>query len=151
MDDNNTNPADNQNLDTNDQQPVQDEFKDKYLRALADYQNLERQTQVWKESYATYATADLIKKLLEVLDDLEKTQEHTKDQGLELVVSKLKNVLKSEGVVEIELEGKEFDPNIAEVISTEPGEDKNKIVKVLQKGYLFKDKTLRPAKVVVSA
>ncbi len=127
-----------------------DEFKDKYLRALADYQNLEKQTEVWKKAYSAYATQDLIRKLLEALDDLEKAQEHLKDEGLQLVINKIKNNLKSEGLEELELEGKEFDPNEAEVVNTEAGEKNNVITKVLQKGYRLKDKIIRPAKVVVS-
>lgn len=126
------------------------EFKDKYLRALADYQNLEKQTQVWKDSYSAYATQGIIRNLLEVLDDLEKAQEHIKDEGLQLVINKLKIYLKAEGLLELELLGKEFDPNEAEVVSTKPGEKNNVIVEVLQKGYRLKDKIIRPAKVVVS-
>lgn len=126
------------------------DYKDKYLRALADYQNLEKQTQTWKESYSQYATAELIRKLLEILDDLAKAQEHLDDDGLSLVISKFLSVLKSEGLEELDLAGAEFDPNLAEVISTETGDKENIIVKVLQKGYIYKDKVIRPAKVVVS-
>ncbi len=127
-----------------------EELNNKYLRALADYQNLEKQTQNWKEEFVQYANISLIKKLLEVLDDLEKAQEHIKDEGLQLVVNKLQNILKSEGLEELELEGKEYNPNEAEVVSTEPGDEDNKIVKVLQKGYRIKEKIIRPAKVIVS-
>lgn len=131
-----------------------DEFKEKYLRALADYQNLERQTQGWKEEFARFASVDLIRKLLEVLDDLEKAQEHIKDQGLELVIAKLKKFLQDEGLEEIEVLGKMFDPSVAEVISTEPfdsaqGKPENTVAKVLQKGYKIGDKVIRVAKVVV--
>ena len=124
-----------------------DEWKEKYLRALADYQNLERQTENWKEEFVQYANVSLIRKLLEVLDDLEKAREHIKDDGLSLTINKLKSVLQSEGLEELELEGEKFDPNVAEVVSTEPGEE-NKIIKVLQKGYRLGIKIIRPAKVV---
>lgn len=127
-----------------------EDFKEKYLRALADYQNLEKQTQAWKEDFVQFANIGLIKKLLEVLDDLEKALEHIDDEGLRLVVTKLQSILKSEGLEELELIGKEFDPNSAEVISTMPGDKDNIIVEVAQKGYKFKDKVIRPAKVVVS-
>ncbi len=126
-----------------------DEFKEKYLRALADYQNLEKQTQGWKEEFARFANIELIRKLLEVLDDLEKAQEHIKDPGLELVISKLKKFLQDEGLEEIEVLGKIFDPTLAEVVSTEPGEENHKVIKVLQKGYKIGDKVIRVAKVVV--
>lgn len=127
-----------------------DEFKEKYLRALADYQNLERQTAVWKETFVQYSNVSLISKILEVLDDLEKAQEHVKDEGLHLVINKLKNILGAEGVEELDLEGKEYNPSEAEVISTESGDEDNIVIKVLQKGYRIKDKIIRAAKVIVS-
>ncbi len=134
------------------------ELQEKYLRALADYQNLEKQTQVWREEFAAYANSDLIRELLEVLDDLEKANDHLQDDGLELVIAKFKKILANFGVTELDLEGKEFDANHAEVVSTEPfdpaeaktGEKSNIISKVLQKGYLLKDRVVRPAKVVVT-
>ncbi len=127
------------------------ELNDKYLRALADYQNLQKQTDSWKEEFVQYANSNLIIKLLAVLDDLEKAQDHIKDEGLGLIVGKLKNVLREEGVEELDLEGKEYNPAEAEVVSTEPSENNNIITKVLQKGYKLKDKIIRPAKVVVSS
>lgn len=131
------------------EEPI-DEYKSKYLRALADYQNLEKQTQTWKEDFVQYANVGLIRKLLEVLDDLEKAQEHVKDEGLQLVINKLKNILAAEGLEEIKVLGQQYDPNKAEVVSTEKGDKDNVITKVLQKGYTLKDKTVRVAKVIVS-
>lgn len=132
------------------QEEKDSEYKTKYLRALADYQNLERQTTDWKSQFVQYANLSLINKLLEVLDDLDKASDHLKDPGLALVANKLKNVLTSEGLVELDLEGKDYNPAEAEVVSTEPGDQDNVITKVLQKGYRIKDKIVRPAKVVVS-
>lgn len=127
-----------------------EEVNAKYLRALADYQNLEKQTQGWKEGFVAYANSDLIGKLLEVLDDLEKAQENINDDGLGLVKVKLTGILKNEGLEEIEVLGKDYNPNDAEVVSTEPGDQEQKVLKVLQKGYKIKDRIIRPAKVVVS-
>ncbi|KKU92131.1 MAG: Protein GrpE [Microgenomates group bacterium GW2011_GWA1_48_10] len=129
---------------------VGEEYKEKYFRALADYQNLEKQTQSWKEEFVQYANLGLVEKLLEVLDDLEKAQEHIKDEGLQLVINKLKNTLRDESVGEVELEGKEYDPKEAEAVSTEAGEEDNIVTRVLQKGYSMKDKIIRPGKVIVS-
>lgn len=129
----------------------QQELNEKYLRALADYQNLEKQTENWKNEFVQYANSGLVKKLLEVLDDLEKAQEHLQNEGLKLIIGKLENILREEGVEELELSGKEYNPAEAEVISTEPGEQENIIVKVLQKGYRLKNKIIRPAKVIVWA
>ena len=140
---------------------TRDEINEKYLRALADYQNLQKQTDLWREEFVQYASSNLVRKLLEILDDLEKAQEHIADEGLKLIIEKLQNILREEGVVELELTGKEYNPAEAEVISTEPaspaatqggpGEKENIISKVLQKGYRLKDKIIRPAKVIVWA
>lgn len=126
-----------------------DELNEKYLRALADYQNLQKQTEGWKEEFVQYANSGLIKKLLEILDDLEKAQEHLQNEGLKLIIGKLQNILREEGLEELAVEGKPFDPTTAEVVSTEPGAEEHKVVKVLQKGYKLKDKVIRAAKVVV--
>lgn len=126
-----------------------EETNSKYLRALADYQNLERQTVGWKEEFTKYANMGLIRKQLEVLDDLEKALKHLQDEGLKLIIGKLKNILSEEGLEEIDILGKEFDPNLAEVVSTKPGDKDNIIVEILQKGYRIGEKVVRPAKVVV--
>lgn len=128
-----------------------EELNNKYLRALADYQNLEKQTADWKEDFVRYANSGLIQKLLEVLDDLEKAEEHINDDGLKLIISKFRNILNDEGIEELKLNGSEFNPAEAEVVSTEPGEKSNIVTKTLQKGYKLKDKVIRPAKVIVSA
>lgn len=126
------------------------ESQQKYLRALADYQNLERQMQVWKDEFTKYANQGLIRKLLEVLDDLEKAQEHIKDDGLAMIIAKLRSVLNEEGVNEVEVMGADYDANVAEAVGTEAGEEEHKVIRVLAKGYRLKDRVLRPAKVIVS-
>jgi len=127
-----------------------EETNNKYLRALADYQNLEKQTAGWKEEFTRYASVGLIRRQLDVLDDLEKAQEHLNDEGLKLIIEKFKNILAEEGLEELELMGAEFDPNLAEVVSTKPGEKDNIIVEVLQKGYKLGERMIRPGKVIVS-
>ncbi len=127
-----------------------EELNEKYLRALADYHNLQKQTDSWREEFTKYASGNLIGKLLGVLDGLEKAREHIKDEGLNLVIGKLQNILREEGLDEIELLGKEYNPETAEAISTQPGEKDNIIVEVLQKGYKLKDKIIRAGKVIVS-
>lgn len=126
------------------------DLNEKYLRALADYHNLQRQTDSWREEFTQYANKNLAGRLLEVLDDLEKASDHINDEGLKLVIGKLQNILKEEGLEEIEVMGKEYNPETAEVVSTEPGEKDHVVVKVLQKGYRLKDRVLRAAKVIVS-
>ena len=126
------------------------EFRNKYLRALADYQNLEKQTQNWREEFVKFANQGLISQLLEVLDDLEKAQDHLKDEGLQIVLDKLIKILKNNGIEELEVLGQEYNPELSEVIGMEPGDSDNIIVKVLQKGYKLNSNVLRVAKVIVS-
>lgn len=125
-------------------------FKDKYLWALADYQNLEKQTAAWKEDFVKFANLELVLQILEVVDDLEKAQEHLNDAGLKIVIDKLQKILKNNGLEEITcLEGN-FDPTTCEAIEIVPGQEDNKIVKILEKGYKLNGKVIRPAKVAVS-
>lgn len=129
-----------------------EELKSKYLRALADYQNLERRAREEKAGIVKYALREFLEKLLAILDDLEKAADHLNDQGILLTLWKLKDLLISEGVKEINPEkGAAFDPGFMEAVEVveEPDMEPNKVVKVLSKGYLLYDKLLRPAKVVV--
>ncbi len=126
-----------------------EELNNKYLRALADYQNLEKQTAVWREDFVKFSNAGLISQILEVVDDLEKACEHLNDDGLKLVLDKLKNILKNAGLEEILVDGLEFNPEQMEVVSVEPGEENNKVAKVVQKGYILNGRILRPAKVSI--
>ncbi|MEK7127659.1 MAG: nucleotide exchange factor GrpE [Patescibacteria group bacterium] len=128
---------------------MDDDLQNKYLRALADYQNLEKQTQVWKEDFLKFANQNLIIQLLEVLDDLEKAQEHLNDEGLKIVLDKLIKILTNNGIEEIEVINKEYDAATAETVSVEPGEENNVVAKVLQKGYKLNGKIIRVAKVIV--
>lgn len=124
-------------------------MKNKYLRALADYQNLEKQTQVWKEDFLKFANQNLIIELLEVLDDLEKAAGHLNDEGLKIVLEKLVKILKNNGIEELDVLNKEYDATTAEVVNMEPGEENNVVAKVLQKGYKLNGKIIRVAKVIV--
>ncbi len=126
------------------------DLNNKYLRSLADYQNLEKQTQSWKEEFVKFANQDLIAQLLEILDNLEKAQEHIQDTGLQLIIDKLKIILKNKGLEEIKAEGEEFDPNLFEALEVIPGEEDNKVLGIIQKGYRLNGRVIRPAKVKVS-
>ena len=126
------------------------EMKEKYLRALADYQNLLKRFEEERKAIAFEASSKVIRDFLEVLDDMEKAEGFVKDKGLSLIKEKFKRLLGKWGVEEIEVEGRNFDPEVAEVIDTVEGEKENKVVKVFQKGYKRDGKVLRVAKVQVS-
>jgi len=119
-----------------------------WKRALADYSNLEKRTAEEKENFLTIVKIQIIESFLPFFDNLEKIQEHLKDEGLHLTLKDLQKALKNIGVEEIEAEGKDFDHNFMEAIEVQPGE-KNKVLKVIQKGYLLNGFLLRPAKVAV--
>ncbi len=127
-----------------------EDLKNKYLRSLADYQNLERQTQNWREEFVKYAGQNLIVQLLDVIDDLEKARDHLNDPGLKIILDKFLSVLKNSGLEEVAVAGSEFDPNLAEVIEVVPGEEDHKVVEVLRKGYKLNGRVIRPARVKVS-
>lgn len=127
-----------------------EELTNKYLRALADYQNLEKQTQAWREDFVKFANQNLIIELLEVLDDLEKANEHLNDEGLKIVLDKLRKILENSGLEELDLLNTEYDPNTSEAVGMEAGEQENMVVKINKKGYKLNGKIIRVAKVIVS-
>lgn len=119
-----------------------------WKRAVADYRNLERRISEQQRVFVKFASAALVEKLLGIGDDLERANQHLHDQGLSLIIDRFKQVLKDEGVDQIEVTGKEFDPSVMECQDTVEGE-KNQIVKVIVPGYTLNGKVLRPAKVAV--
>jgi len=120
----------------------------KWKRAVADYANLEKRIEKEKHHFIKFSNAQLLKKLLPILDDLELCENHLKDQGLTMILNKLKEILKSEGVEEIKTQGEEFNPEIMEAMEIIEG-PKNKVIEVVSKGYLLEGKILRVAKVEV--
>jgi molecular chaperone GrpE len=127
-----------------------EEYKHKYLRALADYQNLEKRMQEDKERTVKNANAHLILKLLPFLDSLDKAEVFIKDEGLKIVKDQFHKTLKDEGLKELEVLGKEFDPYTAEVVDIVEGEKDSIVVEVLRKGFEYNGKILRVAQVKVS-
>lgn len=129
---------------------VTKDYKDLYLRALADYQNLEKRGQNEKKDFVKYANESLIDKILGVTDDLERAQSHLKDQGLQMVVDQFLSILESEGVTTITTANKDFNPQLMDCVEVVDG-PKDKVVDTLSKGYLYHDKVLRPARVIVGS
>lgn len=124
------------------------DLEDKWKRALADYANLEKRIDKEKENFIKFYNAQLLGKLLVIVDDLERCEKHLQDQGLTITLNKLKEVLKNEGLEEIKAQGEEFDPQTMEAMEIVKG-SKNKIIEVVDKGYRLGDKVLRIAKVKV--
>lgn len=127
-----------------------EETKTKYLRALADYQNLEKRIQEEKEYITKSAKKNFIMKLLPFLDNLEKAEVFFKDEGLKMIKNQLTASFEDEGLEELSIDGQEFDPHLAEAVEIVSGEKDNIIIETVRRGYKFGDQVIRPAQVKVS-
>lgn len=124
------------------------DLENKLKRTLADYDNLEKRILAERADFVKCSNASLIDKLLGVLDDLERAEEHLKDKGLSLAVSQFRRALGTEEVEEIKALGEKFDPELMDCVEITKGPE-NKVVEVCLKGYKLGGKVLRPAKVKV--
>jgi molecular chaperone GrpE len=127
-----------------------DEFKNKYLRAIADYQNLEKRIGDERIELMKMANKNLLIKILPFLDNLEKAELFVKDQGLKISKDHFLQILAEAGLEEIDCLNKQFDPVSAEAIDIVPGKEEGMVVEVLRKGYKYGDKIIRVAQVKVS-
>jgi len=130
-----------------------DLLKEQLARSLADYDNLKRRTEAEREFADEKAKTRIINRLLPVFDMLFDVQSHMNDAGLALTIKELKDILKEEGVVEIEAkEGDKFDENLHEAVEVVPNEkNKGKISKVVLTGWRLTDgPVIRHSKVVVN-
>jgi len=124
-------------------------WKEKYIRALADYQNLEKRTSEEHHQVRMFAGLVIVEKLLPVVDLLEKAQSHLKDQGLELALKELYSFFRTIGVEKIDVLEKPFDPYTMDCIEIIEGGKENCVVSVISDGYRMHNKIIRPAKVKV--
>jgi len=122
----------------------------KWKRALADYQNLEKNVEDSKKQWIDFASGQLILKLLPVLENLTKSAKHLDNEGLNLTIEQFKKALFEEGLEEIKVEPRttEFNADTMECIQVEKGKQET-VLEVLEKGYKLKEKVLKPAKVIV--
>jgi len=127
-----------------------EETNNKYFRALADYQNLEKRINEEKFELMKMANKNLLIKILPFLDNLEKAEIFVKDPGLKISKDHFLQILKESGLKEMDLLNKDFDPNFAEAVDIVSGKEDNKVVEVLKKGYMFENKIIRIAQVKVS-
>ena len=134
---------------------------DRYLRICAEFENYKKRSAREMDKFKKFATESLIKKILPVVDNLERAVNSANDdewansdltQGVALSIKDLEKVLGKHGVKPIEAIGKAFDPAFHEAVMMVEADDhpENTVINELQKGYLIHDRLLRPAKVVVS-
>ena len=136
------------------------EWRDKYVRLSAEFDNYRKRTLKEKMELVATASEDVIKSLLPVLDDLDRALQAMNSasdvaavrEGVVLISNKLCETLRNKGLVEIDAMQKEFDTDYHEAITKIPAPDDNlkgHVVDVVQKGYMLKDKVIRHSKVVV--
>lgn len=124
------------------------DLQDKLARSLADYANLEKRIEAQRQMLITLATASMLNKILPVLDDLNLAFQHLSDPGLQIAIDKLKQVLKSEGIEEINPLNQPYDEITMACIGTQDG-PANQVLIVHKIGYKLHDEILRPAEVIV--
>lgn len=135
---------------------------EKYQRVCADYQNYQRRAAREMSQLRVSAAADVLAALLPVLDDLDRGIAHAEQEdgephpmleGVRLIRDKFADVLKKHNVTAIPALGERFDPAVHEALMAEPREDvePQTVIEVFQTGYRLGPRTLRPAKVKVSA
>jgi molecular chaperone GrpE len=136
------------------------ENRDRWMRSVADLENYKKRALHDKSRLLTYQHEELLRDLLPVLDSLERALGHSENtsvpsafiEGMEMIAQMLRGVCEKYGVTPVKTVGEPFDPAIHEALSRmpAPGMKPNLVVKELEKGYLYKDRLLRPAKVVIS-
>lgn len=133
------------------------EYKDSWMRSQAEFQNYKKRIERDHDLMRATMKGDIVKRILPVLDDLERAlQNRPSDDlwagGIELIARKFQGVLESEGIRKIEAEGAEFDPNFHEAISNEPSEEveSGHVIAVVQNGYMLGERVIRPALVRVA-
>ncbi len=137
-----------------------EETKDRYLRALADFDNYRKRVARENEERTRCANEDIIGRLLEVVDNMERAFEASAEardfeglrKGIELTYLNLKEVLTKEGLCPIKCLGEKFDPNYHEAIMAldKEGAQPERVIEEVQKGYTLNGRVIRPSKVVVS-
>jgi len=135
-------------------------LKDKFLRKAAEFENYKRRTENDQLNLIKYSAFSFILKLLPVMDDFERSLDHIEEAkdiealkaGLKLVYEKLSKALDAEGVKKINAVGKPFDVNFHEAILQRKDDSVKPytVLEEIEKGYLYKDKVVRHAKVIVS-
>ncbi len=137
-----------------------DDEENRHLRLRADFDNMRRRQQLDREAAEKYRAQSLLSDLLPVLDNFERalqvetTSEETASiiKGIEMVYRSLLEATEKEGLQVIKAEGEQFDPNIHQAVMQEQDSEKETgvVLRELQKGYILKDRVLRPTMVSVN-
>lgn len=133
---------------------------ERYLRAMADMENLRKRSQREKEDLAKFANETLLREILPVIDNLERALEHAVEdtatdgllEGVQMTLDQFGKVLEKFNVIPVEAMGQTFDPALHQAMGQlETGDfPANTVAQEMQKGYLLNDRLLRPALVMVA-
>lgn len=135
-----------------------EQLKDKYLRAVAEFDNYKKRTLKEKTELVLNGSEKAVCAVLPILDDFERALANSNDdakamkEGMTLIFNKFNKTLESLGVKKIETEGKDFDVDFHEAVAMVPGmgdDKKGKVIDCVQTGYQLNDKVIRHAKVAV--
>lgn len=135
-----------------------EQYKDKYLRAVAEFDNYRKRTLKEKAELLLNGSEKTVCAFLPILDDFERAiADKTEDvnaikEGMQIIFNKFNKTLESLGVKKIETEGKDFDVDFHEAVAMVPGmgdDKKGKVIGCVQTGYQLNDKVIRHAKVAV--
>ena len=139
-----------------------EELTNKLLYNQAEFANFKRRKELETSNMLKYSNMDIVLEILPIVDNFERAVKLDDDnlndelskflEGFKMIYSHLTNMLKKFEVLEIECLNKEFDPNVAQALMTVKveGMEPGIVIEVLQKGYMLKDKMIRPALVKVS-
>ncbi|NOY53696.1 MAG: nucleotide exchange factor GrpE [Deltaproteobacteria bacterium] len=133
---------------------------DRFLRVAAEFENYKKRVEKEKSDLVKYANEGLIKDLLGVIDNLERALEQAEQnvqaeslvEGIGMILKLMKDTLGKHGVTEIHALGETFNPNLHEAMMHEATDEhaENTVIDEFQKGYVLKDRLLRPSLVKVS-
>lgn len=133
---------------------------DKFLRVYAEFENYKKRMDKEKSEFIKYANEGMIKDLLVVLDNLERAAEQARNDeqaegivlGVEMVLKLFKDILEKHGLREMKAMGEHFDPRLHDAVIHEVVDDheENMVIEEFQKGYVLKERLIRPAMVKVS-
>lgn len=137
-----------------------DEYLDGWQRSRAEFLNYKKRIEREQSQVYQNAAGNVIRRFLDVADDLERALKHRPSEGegavwaegVDLIYRKFVNLFESEGVVKMQAEGQPFDPNLHEAVTSEDSDEyeSGDVIEVLEPGYMIGDRVLRPARVRVA-
>jgi molecular chaperone GrpE len=136
-----------------------DDYYDRLLRKTAEFDNYRKRVERERRAHAEQAVTDLLRELLLVVDDFDRALTVDAEEnpaayrkGVELIHTKLHDLLRKQGVRPIEAVGEDFDPNLHQAVTHEdsPGRREGEVIEELRRGYTINDRLLRPAMVKVA-